>query len=143
MESVRADVASASVVIQFVGDPERFIASLVNDEAIREVLSIYEPTPARSLGSSVDSADPPVPSEIPRSRTATAISEAMRRADFGLWRLSGGQLDLKVLLPIASAASSAALSRRPLPTPLWLTLGMFAFNTFVALNGKRVDGKPL
>lgn len=48
---------------------------------------------------------------------------------------TGGTVDLRLLVPLGTAALTALNARQASgPTPLWLTLVTFAFNSFVALH---------
>lgn len=48
---------------------------------------------------------------------------------------TGGTIDLRVLVPLGTAGLTALNAQRANgPTPLWLTLLTFAFNSFVALH---------
>jgi hypothetical protein len=60
---------------------------------------------------------------------ATALDQELKQATDGI-------LDLRMLLPAGAGALSAATrARQPAgPTPLWLTLAIFAFHSFVSLH---------
>jgi hypothetical protein len=48
---------------------------------------------------------------------------------------TGGALDLRLIVPLGAAGLTALNARRAAgPTPLWMTLLTFAFNSFVALH---------
>ena len=68
-------------------------------------------------------------------------SEAAKRAvdfvsqlDQALKRATDNAVDLKVLLPLGLAVYSFVELESGISTPLWVTLGIFSFNSFVALH---------
>lgn len=68
------------------------------------------------------------------SETAAAILEYFRGLDGSLKRATGNLIDLKVVLPLVLAVYSALEIGLEASTPLWVTLGIFSFNSFVALH---------
>lgn len=57
-----------------------------------------------------------------------------RELDGNIKSATDGALDIRSLVPLFLAAASALARRKPGPTPLWITLAIFAFNSFDALN---------
>jgi hypothetical protein len=49
-------------------------------------------------------------------------------------RATNNAVDLKVLLPLGLAVYSLLKFEAEMATPLWVTLGIFSFNSFVALH---------
>jgi len=97
----------------------------------------------------VEMADPPKLSEIDEveemlekeaeylskhSHSAKAVVDFIRRCDVGLKRITGNQLDLKVLTPMALAVYAFLELGFEAASPVWLTLGLFSFNHFVDLH---------
>ncbi len=68
------------------------------------------------------------------SETASAIVETVKRWNALLKRATNNNLDLKVLLPLGLAAWAVVQSDPEIATPLWLTLSIFSFNSFVSLH---------
>jgi len=54
--------------------------------------------------------------------------------DQGLKRATNNTVDLKVLLPLGLAVYAFLELESDITTPLWVTLGIFSFNSFVALH---------
>ena len=61
----------------------------------------------------------------------------VRELSENIKRESGDAIDLKELFPLSIAAYDLFFVKRSKPTPLWLTLLMFAFSSYMDLN--RVD----
>ena len=68
------------------------------------------------------------------SETARVIVDAVKRMDARIKQATNNTVDLKVLLPVGLAVYSAAEIGLQASTPLWVTLGIFSFNSFVALH---------
>jgi hypothetical protein len=73
------------------------------------------------------------------SRLAESIVVTAEYLDTGLRRASDGLLDLKVLLPLGVVAATTLTKARGRGTPMWITLGSFAFNAFLTLHRRRID----
>jgi hypothetical protein len=69
------------------------------------------------------------------SETAKSLVEFVKQIDRGLKRATGNTLDLRVLLPLGLAVYSFLELESDISTPLWVTLGIFSFNSFVSLHG--------
>lgn len=70
-----------------------------------------------------------------RSELSHAIVETVTELDDALRIATGGAMDLKLLVPIVMAGFGLTFLGRSRTTPIWLTLLMFAFTSFVALHG--------
>lgn len=69
-----------------------------------------------------------------RSELARHVVDATKSLNAEIKRVSDNTLDLNVLVPGALAVYSAFYLGAELSTPLWVTLGIFSFNSFVALH---------
>lgn len=86
---------------------------------------------------------PPSSSSIRRGRRkpagqsdlSHAIVETVTDLDDALRTATGGAMDLKLLVPFVLAGLGVTFLGRSRTTPIWLTLLMFAFSSFVALHG--------
>lgn len=68
------------------------------------------------------------------SDTARKIVELFSGLDRAVKRATDNAVDLKVLLPLGLAVYSALEIGVEVSTPLWATLGIFSFNSFLALH---------
>lgn len=75
------------------------------------------------------------------SDTARIIVDAVKQLDINIRRATHNAVDLKVLLPLGLAAYSVLEIGIEASTPLWVTLGIFSFNSFISLHssGGGVD----
>jgi hypothetical protein len=78
------------------------------------------------------------------SRLAKAIVEDTQKINRQLKLATDNAIDLNVLVPLALAAGSFIFLGGDVPTPLWATLGIFSFNSFVTLHSpaRHPQGGP-
>ena len=76
------------------------------------------------------------------SETARVIVEYCKGLNQSIRRATDNTVDLRVLLPLGLAAYSVFEIGIEASTPLWVTLGMFSFNSFVALHGAPEPPQP-
>jgi len=72
------------------------------------------------------------------SAAAKAIASFFRDLDREIREATDNEIDLKVLLPLAAGGLGFLAFRRKSATPLWLTLMIFAFHSFLTLHGVAV-----
>jgi len=76
-----------------------------------------------------------VPRPLPsQSHVARAIVSTSLQMDSSMRRASAGYVDLKLLLPVLFAAASSFMMRSGQGTPMWMTLAVSAFNSFLSLH---------
>lgn len=68
------------------------------------------------------------------SDMAKSCVDFVSQIDQGLKRATNNAVDLKVLLPLGLAVYAFLELESDITTPLWLTLGIFSFNSFVSLH---------
>ncbi len=71
-----------------------------------------------------------------RSHVAEAVSDLFAEFDDAIRDATDNELDLKVLLPVVAAAFGLWVLPRAASTPLWLTLMIFSFHSFMSLNAE-------
>jgi hypothetical protein len=72
------------------------------------------------------------------SAAAKAITSFFKSLDREIRQATDNELDLKLLLPLAAGALGLVAFERKAATPLWLTLLIFAFHSFLTLHGVAV-----
>jgi len=68
------------------------------------------------------------------SELARSVVEGTKRLDMEVKIATDNQLDLKVLVPLGLAVASFFFVGADVATPLWISLGVFSFNSFVSLH---------
>ncbi len=77
------------------------------------------------------------------SEAAQSIMGFFGDLDDAIRTATGDQLDLRVLFPLAAAVLGIALMRGARATPLWLTLMIFGFSSFLVLHDPRAGDLEL
>ncbi|MCW7538729.1 hypothetical protein OOT46_12845 [Aquabacterium sp. A7-Y] len=132
VESVRINVAAASLVIQYDCADGDFPQRLSSQEALRGWLA-FDAAPSGAPRARRCDAAPASP-EGDHSHVARALVRATTGLDRSLRQASDGYLDLKLLMPVLAAAASGLSPRRREGTPMWMTLAIFALNSFLSLH---------
>jgi hypothetical protein len=70
------------------------------------------------------------------SRAAEITISQARKANLAVKKATDNSVDLNVLLPLGVAAVSAVTIGLKAATPLWVTLAIFSFHSFVALHSQ-------
>ncbi len=68
------------------------------------------------------------------SAAGKAITSFFRNLDREIREATNNEIDLKVMLPLASGILGFVAFRRKAPTTVWLTLLIFAFHSFLTLH---------
>jgi Heavy metal associated domain 2 len=77
-----------------------------------------------------------------RSELSESLGMLLRDTNTAVKAATSNNIDLNVLLPVSAAVCGLVyFSQNSVPTPLWVTLMIFAFNSFIALN-RPVEERP-
>ncbi len=133
VERVESSALTGSVLILY--DPKLYgeLGRMLDgsgDSAMPFELTAPKPSAARSRARSRRRK----PSSRRRSHVAETVSDAFTELDDAIRDATDNQLDLKVLLPVVAAAFGLMVVPRAASTPLWLTLMIFSFHSFLSLN---------
>jgi hypothetical protein len=131
VRSVEVNPTTGSVVIHYDADL---------DEDIRAHLG--ELVPMLDLGPPALTEVDEIASNIEReaeflaahSDTAQSLVTAVERLNDAVRQATGNAVDLRVLVPAGLAAYAFFEVGPEIVTPLWVTLAIFSFNSFVALH---------
>lgn len=74
-----------------------------------------------------------------RSETARTLVDFTKQLNSAIKKATRNAVDLNVLLPLGLAAYSVLELEAEMSTPLWVTLGIFSFNSFVMLHAGSVE----
>lgn len=78
-----------------------------------------------------------------RSHIAAIVSDVFTEMDDVIRDATDNELDLKLLLPVVAAAFGLWVMPRAASTPLWLTLMIFSFHSFMTLNAEESVGAAM
>jgi hypothetical protein len=137
VQSVRVNTASSSIVIDYSPADTVFHFRLQDDPDVNTWLSLEGDD---ALLAGIDEAVSASSHYVGRhSRLAEGLVSGAEELDSRLRQVSDGYLDLKLLLPLAFAAATSMRQAHGRGTPMWLSLGTFAFNSFVSLHRQRIN----
>lgn len=141
VEAVRVNPVSSSIVIDYEPTNVVFHFRLAQEESVTNWLTLEGEDAMLAQVDQVVTRSTRYLAQ--HSRLAETIVGTAEKMDADLRRLSDGFLDFKMLLPMAFAAATSMQKARVRGTPMWLTLGTFAFNSFIALHRHRIDAPTL
>jgi hypothetical protein len=123
VERVEINPATGSVLVHY--DPGR-----------RDELAAYLPAPPEfgEAAGLAEKVEREAEFLAAHSHAAAAVVQSAHTLDRSVRVATGGLLDLKVLLPAGLAAWAFLAAGAETATPMWLSLGIFSFNSFVALH---------
>jgi hypothetical protein len=111
----------------------------------QEMLQVTPPDPAPPV-TEVDEAMDKLAKEAEflssHSHSAKVVFEMLKKVDIGLKNATDNNVDLKVLAPLGLAVYAFLELGFEAATPVWLTLGVFSFNHFVALHTQTPATSP-
>lgn len=137
VESVRVNPSSSSIVIDYSPADTVFHFRLQQSP---EVSSLLRLDGEDALMAAIDESVTDSVRYLERhSRLAESLVSAAEQVDCSLREASDGYLDLKLLFPVGVAVVTALHKARGRGTPMWLSLGTFAFNAFLTLHRHRID----
>lgn len=141
VESVRVNATSSSIVIDYNPADTVFHFRLQDDPSVNAWMSL-QGDDALLAGIDVAVASGASYYLAKQSRLAETLVAGAEELDFRLRQASDGYVDLKLLLPLLFAAATSMRQARGTGTPMWLSLGTFAFNSFLSLHRERI-GAPV
>lgn len=128
VEGVQLNLRTGSLLIHYAAELYRDIENILTERGkTTRQFSLEQPQLRRSSRR---------PSHK-NSELGKAIAAIFATIDDEIRYATDNQLDLKVLLPLIAMALGLTTVRRSesRATPLWLTLGIFAFSSFLSLHG--------
>ena len=134
VRSVEVNPATGSVLVRY--DPElheNYQASLAEHAERTQLFEIKPPelTEADEIASKIE-AEAEFLAE--HSETARSVVTFVKHLNEGIKQATDNTVDLKVLLPLGLAVYTFFEVGSDAVTPLWITLGIFSFNSFIALH---------
>jgi len=144
IKSVEYNSVTGSVVIYYAPGAYKNLeelGSILGDSTLR--VSMHASRPAGGMSSRHarrgERTEP--------SAAAKAITSFFRNLDREIREATDNEFDLKVILPLAVGVLGLFALRRKAATPLWLTLMIFAFHSFLTLHGvaaaEELDQLPI
>lgn len=132
---VETNATTGSVLIQY--DPQmhqEYESKLTTHAASENLFAIDSPPEITEFDEKVHSVEAEAEFLSEHSDTARVIFDAVKQLNETVKRETNNLVDLNVILPLVAAAVSVTEIGLYTATPLWITLGIFSFNSFVNLH---------
>lgn len=138
VQQVTVNTATGSVVVQYdVSMHEQFHLQLAA-QAHESSLFKLEPPELSEVDQIVRTIEQEAEFLSEQSDTAKKMVDFVKAINVAIRKGTNNTVDLKVLLPLALVAYSIVELESDMTTPLWVTLGIFSFNSFLNLHHGQV-----
>jgi cation transport ATPase len=134
VKSVDVNSSTGSVIVNYDADKHADFPSTLARHAEANNLFTLAPPPASEVDEMVETIEKEAEFLAEHSEVARAIVEFMKGLNQEVKKATNNNLDLQVLLPLGLAAYAFLGLEAEVATPLWVTLGLFSFNSFISLH---------
>jgi len=134
VQSVDVNASTGSVIVHYdAGTHADFPATLARHAEANNLFTLAPPR-VSEVDEMVETIEKEAEFLAEHSETAKAIVEFVKGLNREVKRATNNNFDLQVLLPLGLAAYAFLSLEGDVATPLWVTLGLFSFNSFVSLH---------
>jgi hypothetical protein len=134
VKQVTINQATGSVLIEYDPDHHADFHSHLIAQAEETDLFVLEPPKSSEVDEMADKIEVGAEFLAAHSDAARAVVNFVKELNEGVKKATDNTVDMKVLLPLTLAAYSFFKVGSEVTTPLWVTLGIFSFNSFVSLH---------
>ena len=138
IDSIEVREASGSVIIAYDPAHHPDVETLFSSMGEKHNAPVIMPPPTE-----IDDITAKVAEEAEflaeHSALARMIVDQVKQLDQMIKRLTGNNIDLKILVPITLATVTFLEIGALGPTPMWVTLTIFSINHFVAMHSRDQD----
>lgn len=131
---VEVNPTTGSVVIHYNSDEHEDYANQLAEHAESTQLFALKPPELTGVDETVQRIEAEAEFLAERSETARVIVNNVKQLNEAIKQATNNAFDLNVLLPLAAALISVSEVGLEMATPLWVTLGIFSFNSFISLH---------
>jgi len=133
VKSVDVNSSTGSVIVHYDADKHADFPSALARHA--EANNLFTLAPACSeVDEMVETIEKEAEFLAEHSEVARAIVEFVKGLNQEVKKATNNNVDLQVLLPLGLAAYAFLGLEAEVATPLWVTLGLFSFNSFISLH---------
>jgi cation transport ATPase len=133
VREVSVNPTTGSVLVHYDPQHHATIARLMGGPEVHDEFGIDMPD-LTDAGDLVDKVEREAEFLAEHSETALAVVKSVESLNHAIREASGNAIDLKVLVPGGLAVWAFMKAGAELATPLWISLAIFSFNSFVALH---------
>jgi hypothetical protein len=132
--SVDTNSTTGSVLVNYDASGFKAFEGTLADHAEQNDLFSFKPPELTEVDDLADKIEGEAEFLAEHSELARSLLGVCKQLNDEVKRSTHNTVDLKVLLPLGLAAYTFTAQDASMATPLWVTLGMFAFNSFVSLH---------
>jgi hypothetical protein len=134
VSSASANPLTGSILLHYQPmPPERFLEHLAERGEQTGLFALVD-SQASDPNQAMQEIDKKSTDFSSHSLAAVLIIDEIRKANLEVKKASDNTIDLKILAPLGVAVASALTIASEAATPLWITLAMFSFQSFVSLH---------
>jgi heavy-metal-associated domain-containing protein len=134
VQRVEINPATGSVLVYYAPERHEEFHTQLADHAVQADLFALKPPELSDLDEMAENIEAEAEFLAAHSDIAQRMIDVVKQIDTGIKRATNNNVDLKVLLPLGLAVYAFIEAGTHVVTPLWVTLGIFSFNSFVALH---------
>lgn len=134
VKSVDVNSTTGSVIVSYDAEKHADFPGTLARHAEANNLFTLEPPKISEVDEIIEGIEKEAEFLAEHSETAKAIVEFVKGLNHEIKKATNNNLDLQVLVPLGLAAYAFLQLEADVATPLWVTLGMFSFNSFVSLH---------
>jgi len=139
VKRVEVNPVTGGAVIHYDADQHEDFHSFLAEHAAGEELFALKPPELTEADEFANKLEAEAEFLATHSETARGIVNFVKQIDAEIKKATGNNLDLKVLVPLGLAIWAFVEAEADVATPLWLTLGIFSFNSFVSLHHPQLS----
>lgn len=133
VEQVEINPTTGSILVHYQPESHEQIRSLL-ESAARAQTPLETPPELDEADELADKIEKEAEFLAGHSELARQVVTAVKRLNLEIREATDNTVDLKVLLPAGLAVWAFLKAGAEVSTPLWVTLAIFSFNSFVALH---------
>jgi hypothetical protein len=135
--SVDTNATTGSVLVNYdPGQFNQFHQSLA-DHAEQQQLFTFKPPDLTEVDGIADKIEGEAEFLAEHSELARSVVNVCKQLNDEVKRSTHNMVDLKVLIPLGLALYTFTRRDPTMSTPLWVTLGIFSFNSFISLHAHQ------
>jgi hypothetical protein len=134
VHSVECNVQTGSIVVHYDHTHQDSIQQDLQEHGRNSGLFLLAPPEVSEVDQIAESIQREAEFLAEHSEAARKVVDSAKELNQKLRRATNNNVDLKVLLPLGLALWALVEHDPELATPLWLTLSIFSFNSFVSLH---------
>lgn len=134
---VDTNSTTGSVLVNYDASGFKAFQGTLADHAEQNDLFSFKPPELTEVDDIADKIEGEAEFLAEHSQLARSLLNICKQLNDEVRRSTHNTVDLKVLVPLGLAVSAFAGQDASMATPLWVTLGMFAFNAFVSLHSHQ------